>query len=67
MDQLLVTLLSLHYYIITLLSCKFTVNDNMIWYICLGSISKDFTKNELSEQLNIVQFKNKTYLIFTNI
>ena len=39
----------------------------MIWYICLGSISKDFTKNELSEQLNIVQFKNKTYLIFTNI
>ena len=49
MDQLLVTLLSLHYYIITLLSCKFTVNDNMIWYICLGSISKDFTKDELSE------------------
>ena len=21
----------------------------MIWYICLGSISKDFTKDELSE------------------
>ena len=31
-------------------SCKFKTKDNIRWYdFCLGSISKDFTKNEQSE------------------
>ena len=30
--------------------CKFKAKDNISWYdFCLGSISKDFTKNEQSE------------------
>ena len=30
--------------------CKFKTKDNIRWYdFCLGSISKDFTKNEQSE------------------
>ena len=30
--------------------CKFKASDSISWYnFCLGSISKDFTKNELSE------------------
>ena len=30
--------------------CKFKANDNISWYnFCLGSISKDFTKDEQSE------------------
>ena len=30
--------------------CKFKAKDNISWYdFCLGSISKDFTKNEKSE------------------
>ena len=30
--------------------CKFKTKDNISWYdFCLGSISKDFTKNEQSE------------------
>ena len=30
--------------------CEFKANDNMSWYnFCLGSISKDFTKDEQSQ------------------
>ena len=30
--------------------CKFKVNDNINWHnLCLGSVSKDFTKDEKSE------------------
>ena len=30
--------------------CKFKAKDDVSWYdFCLGSISKDFTKNEQSE------------------
>ena len=56
---------------------KFKAKDNIGWYtFCLGSISKDFTKDEQSEiswkfymvfQLTIVQLKKKIFLIFTNI
>ena len=59
--------------------CKFKVCGNILWYqFCLGSISKDFTKDEMGEiYLNstVYEFsvdhssiqKKKIYLIFTNI
>ena len=57
---------------------KFKAKDNISWYnFCLGSVSKDFTKNKQSEiSLNsnvhifefiIVQLKKKTFLTFANI
>ena len=63
--------------------CKFMVHDNIPWHeVCLGSASKDFTKemsewNEISEislngtvydsQVIIVQLRKKIFLIFINI
>ena len=49
--------LSLHYnggesylYVDKTETCKFKANDNTSWYnFCLGSISKDYTKDEQSE------------------
>ena len=39
-----------HFYVNKTNICKFIVNDNIIWYnFCLGSGSKDFTKDEQSE------------------
>ena len=52
---------------------KFKVKDSISWHnYCLGSIPKDFTKDEQKEicmifHLIIVQLKKKTFLIFTNI
>ena len=52
--------LSLHYngddsyvYVNKTEICKSKANDNISWFnFCLGSMSKDFTKDELSEVLN---------------
>ena len=49
--------LSLHYngdesylYVNKTEICKFKANNNIIWYnFCLGSLSKDFSKDEQSE------------------
>ena len=35
---------------IKIVICNFKTNDNTSWYnFCLGSVSKDFTKDEQSE------------------
>ena len=59
--------------------CKFIANDKIIWYnICLGCVSKDFTKDEQSEIFlngTIYDFsvdhssakKSNTFVIFTPI
>ena len=38
---------------------KFNANDNISWYdFCLGSVPKDFTKDELSERsLNVTIYR----------
>ena len=56
--------------------CKFKANDNISWYnCCLGSKSKDFTKDEQREislngtvydfSIDHSSIKKKTCLIFT--
>ena len=55
--KLLIMIVSLHYnddeshlYVNKTGICEFKANDNMSWYnFCLGSISKDFTKDEQSQ------------------
>ena len=54
---------------------KFKAKDKISWYnFCLGSVPKDFTKDEQSDMvlcmiflLAINQLKKETFLIFTSI
>ena len=68
----------MHLYLKKIKILKFKSNDNISWYnFCLGSVSKDFTKNERNEvSLNGTAYdflvdhsliEKEEILIFTNI